>query len=66
MSPAALADKITEHDLVRRWRFDELARAGYPPSAALVVSGRSDIDLHAAVRLLRRGCPVETALRILL
>jgi hypothetical protein len=66
MSHAALAEKITEHDPVRRWRLKELRRAGYPPSDALVLSGRSGVDLHVAVRLLAEGCPVETAMRILL
>jgi hypothetical protein len=27
---------------------------------------RHDVDLHLAVELLARGCPPETALRILL
>lgn len=65
MTATALADRITEHDPVRRWRLEELTRAGYPPSDALVLSGRADVDLHVAVKLLRDGCPVATALRIL-
>lgn len=66
MTPAVLAEKVTEHDRVRHWRLDELLRAGYRPLDALVLSGRSDVDLHLATRLLARGCPVETAMRILL
>jgi hypothetical protein len=66
MSPAALADTITEADPVRRWRLQELRRAGYPLVDALVLSGRADVDLHLAVRLLEAGCPPETAVRILL
>lgn len=66
MTPAVLADKITETDSVRRWRLEALMRAGYPIYDALVLSGRSDVDLHAATRLLSRGCPPDTALRILL
>jgi hypothetical protein len=31
-----------------------------------VLAANRDIDLHRAVELLRRGCPVETAVRILL
>ena len=65
MSPAALAEKITESDPVRRWRLRELERAGYPTSDALVLSRRDDIDLHEAARLLALGCPVATAFRIL-
>lgn len=66
MSPTELAQKITERDPVRHWRLEELARAGYPPFDALVLSRRSDVDLHLAVGLLRSGCPVGTAVRILL
>jgi hypothetical protein len=55
-----------ERDRVRCWRLEELIRAGYPPHNALVLSGDPDVDLHLAVQLLARGCPPETALRILL
>ena len=66
MSPTALAHRVAEHDPVRLWRLDELMRAGYPPADALVLSRRGDVDLHVAVRLVERGCPHETALRILI
>ncbi len=66
MTPTALARKVTETDSVRRWRLEALVRAGYRPWDALVLSGRADVDLHLAVRLLEQGCPRETALRILL
>jgi len=56
----------TARDPVRCWRLEQLRRAGYPLVDSLVLSGRSDVDLHAAVRLLRDGCPPETARRILL
>jgi hypothetical protein len=48
------------------WRFDALTRAGYDASDALVLATRVEIDLHVATNLLTRGCPVGTALRILL
>lgn len=51
---------------VLRWRFDELTRAGYEAEAALLVASHVDVDLHLAVDIVRSGCPVETALRILL
>jgi methylmalonyl-CoA mutase N-terminal domain/subunit len=51
---------------VLRWRFDELVRAGYDADHALVVASHVEVDLHTATDLLRRGCPVPTALRILL
>jgi hypothetical protein len=66
MTPSTLADRITEHDAVRRWRLEELRRAGYLPWDALVLSGRADVDLHEAVELLEAGCRSETAIRILL
>ncbi len=53
-------------DPVREWRLERLEQAGYPPDHARVLSGRRDVDLHLAVRLLQLGCPVETAVRILL
>ncbi len=66
MSPQTLCDKVTGHDPVRRWRADQLRRAGYPPWDALVLSARADVDIHTATELLRGGCPVATAVRILL
>jgi len=66
MTPTALAQRVTEDDPVRRWRLEELMRAGYAPADALVLSGREEIDLHLAVRLLAEGCRAEIALRILL
>jgi len=61
-----LAHQVTEADPVRRWRFDELLRAGYDACDALVLSGRADVDLHGAAALLRNGCPADLAIRILL
>jgi xanthine/CO dehydrogenase XdhC/CoxF family maturation factor len=51
---------------VLRWRFEELRRAGFETEDALIVAADAKIDLHLATRLLRRGCPPDTALRILL
>jgi hypothetical protein len=56
----------SEAENVLRWRFEELVRAGYGAEDAVVVASHVDVDLHAAADLVRRGCPVETALRILL
>ena len=66
MTPSVLADKVVEFDPVRRWRLEELERAGYHPCDALVLSRRPEVDLHVAVKLLRRGCSPNTAMRILL
>jgi hypothetical protein len=55
-----------EIDDVERWRFDSLERAGYDREAATVIALSHDVDLHVAVGLLERGCPVDLALQILL
>jgi hypothetical protein len=47
------------------WRFEVLARAGYPSSLAELVA-RSRADLHVAVDLVSRGCDPELAARIVL
>jgi len=56
----------TETERIQRWRAEELERAGYDPVSAFELAGRADVDLHLAVALIERGCPVETALHILL
>jgi hypothetical protein len=56
----------TEAELILRWRFEELVRAGYDVGSALLLASHVEVDLHDASALLRRGCPSETALRILL
>jgi hypothetical protein len=56
----------TEAELILRWRFDVLVRAGYDVGSALLLASHVEIDLHRASALVRRGCPTETALRILL
>jgi hypothetical protein len=64
----SVAHEILESELerVERWRAEALERAGYDEMAALELACRFDVDLHAAVELLERGCPVELAIRILL
>jgi hypothetical protein len=49
-----------------RWRFDQLLRAGYTIPDAAEVALRTEIDLHWATSLVRRGCPSSTAVRIAL
>jgi hypothetical protein len=56
----------TELDRVEHWRAEELVRAGYDPSDAVALAARHDIDLHFAVELLEQGCPLETAIEILI
>jgi len=67
MSAAELEIQVeTEAERIERWRAEELERAGYSSDEASELAPRPDVDLHHAVRLLERGCPTETALRILL
>ena len=56
----------TEAEMILRWRFDELVRAGYDVGTALVLASHVEIDLHQATELVRRDCPADTAVRILL
>jgi hypothetical protein len=60
----AAADDL-ERDKVVRWRLEQLAAAGYDSRSALILAMDSSVDLHQAVALLRSGCPLDTALRIL-
>jgi hypothetical protein len=48
------------------WRIEELLRAGFPELLALELAATLEVDLHTAVELRERGCPAETAARILL
>ena len=50
---------------VRRWRLAALRRAGFTEEQAQALAARSDVDLHRAVDLVRRGCPPELAYSIL-
>jgi hypothetical protein len=63
----AQSNEVEQRDAeVLRWRFEELRRAGFETEDALTVAAEVHVDLHLATKLLRRGCPPQTALRILL
>ena len=63
---AAAQDIIeTELDRVERWRTAELMRVGFPGDDAVALAVRTDVDLHEAIELVRRGCPPALAVRIL-
>ena len=55
----------TENERVLRWRWDELRRAGFGFKDSLMLAVNQEVDLHLATELLARGCPADTALRIL-
>ena len=50
---------------VESWRLHTLLEAGYPVPLAERLAG-SEVDLHHAVELVRRGCEPATAAEILL
>ena len=50
---------------VESWRLHILLEAGYPVHLAERIAG-SEVDLHTAVELVRRGCQPTTAAEILL
>jgi hypothetical protein len=66
MSTANITESVLEVELVERWRLDSLERAGYDAESAAVLAASPEVDLHRAVSLLQRGCPVSLALQILL
>lgn len=56
----------SEEERVIEWRADRLESAGFDAITALELALRRDVDLHRAVGLLHDGCPLATAVRILL
>lgn len=64
MIPRAIPAEYPPDD-VELWRFEQLLEAGYPLDVADRLAARRDVDLHQAVELLERGCPVLTAYAIL-
>jgi hypothetical protein len=59
-------DLDVEAERVLLWREGELERVGYDRAMARDLAERTYVDLHLAMDLLRRGCPADTAVRILL
>jgi hypothetical protein len=66
MTTANLTHPEVEIEQIERWRLESLARAGYDAESAAVIAASHDVDLHLAVQLLQRGCPLDVALQILL
>jgi hypothetical protein len=63
---ATTSQQLAELESIRAWRTEQLHRAGYREAGLVLLADDPDVDLHTAIRLLERGCQVETALRILL
>jgi hypothetical protein len=51
---------------VLRARFEVLVLAGFDPGNALLLASHVEIEVGSAIDLLARGCPPETAVRIIL
>jgi len=67
MTTAQLTDLDSpEMAQVLRWRLRTLLGAGYGYGDAINLARRGDVDLHAAIRLVERGCPSATAVEILI
>jgi len=47
------------------WRIEQLILVGFDSDAAFVLALDRAVDLHEATELVRRGCPPNTAFRIL-
>jgi hypothetical protein len=50
---------------VMAWRRRRLLGGGFEESMATALAGTPGVDLHALLNLVDRGCPPETAIRIL-
>lgn len=50
---------------VLSWRVEQLIAVGFDSDAAFVLALDREVDLHEATGLVRRGCPPQTAFRIL-
>jgi len=61
-SPAAPASQYAD---VTAWRRRRLLESGFDESLAAWVAETPGVDLHAVLTLVDRGCPPDTAIRIL-
>jgi hypothetical protein len=46
------------------WRIQRLRAAGFDPASAVLLAQDDDVDLHALLALVDRGCPPKLAARI--
>jgi hypothetical protein len=60
-----LQEREAAQEEILSWRLEQLKLAGYRRAEAEELAGRSDIDLHVATDLVRKGCPPELAVAIL-
>jgi hypothetical protein len=57
---------LSEIERIEEWRRERLEAAGFPPASSGALAERHDVDLHAAIDLVDKGCPPDLAVRILL
>jgi hypothetical protein len=50
----------------RVWRLDQFTGLGFDSARAALMADDAEVDLGQAHRLIALGCPLETAVRILL
>jgi hypothetical protein len=50
---------------VMRWRLHRLTEAGFEHERAVALAAEADVDLHAILDLVDRGCPHQLAARIM-
>ena len=60
-----IAERETERAKVQSWRLHILIEANYPVDLAETLAAATEVDLHDAVNLIRRGCKPHTAVEIL-
>ena len=65
LSPGEL-DQADEVDWTQVWRFDQFLTLGFDDVRASLMADDARVDLAQARKLIALGCPLETALRILL
>jgi hypothetical protein len=63
-APLREEDVPTAGDLTG-WRKRRLLGAGFDQAQAASLAGDSEVDLHALIELVERGCPPELAARIM-
>ena len=65
LDKAMLTPVVDEEKAELRARYDDLRQAGYLWGAALRLARTPYVEVDDARRLLERGCPQDTAVRIL-
>ena len=67
MSPKTEEGSADRQETARvvAWRYARLHQAGFDTGLAEEFARESDVDLHALIELVERGCPPPLAARIL-